>query len=112
MKTKRRTAIYLRVSDEGETQSLNEQEPIIREDLEVAGDREHLDFEVLFVLKEDAGQKGWNEKRSEFNSLKRYNVPHFMCTTSCSSLKEIIYDSRSYGYASALDRKKEGRDCS
>lgn len=70
MRTKKKTAIYLRVSDEGETQSLNEQEPIVREDLESIGQRENVEFEIVHVLKEDAGQKGWSDKRSEFNTLK------------------------------------------
>jgi DNA invertase Pin-like site-specific DNA recombinase len=67
----KRTAIYLRVSDEDEEQSLNEQEPILREDLKIAGERENADFQITHVLKEDAGKKGWSEDRSEFKKLKR-----------------------------------------
>ena len=38
-----------------------------------------------------------------------YNVPHFVCTTGCDNLKEIIHVSRSHRNASTMDSEKEGR---
>lgn len=66
---KLRIAIYVRVSDEDEIQSLNEQVEISKALIESYCKRHNRDYEIAIILKEAPGTSGASNDRPKYNEL-------------------------------------------